>query len=290
MSATGKHPAGARPAEIPPGTRLETDDEIRQAILARRQRAAGKPPPAVPGTAPAGDDAPAEVVRPERPAQRPPVAYLCILDDGKADGEWVRLRADRTVLGRSEGDVLIPHDGLISGRHAEIVRQRTDRGWRWALADLGSTNGTFVRIGNTILRPGSELLVGSGRYRFEAAVPEVPGPAQGGATRAWGGSPVANLVPSLVEVTPTGPGQRYPLASPELWIGRDPKACAVARPADPLVNARHARLSRDADGGWRVENNQSLNGLWLRFDQPLPMGSACQFRLGEQRFVFKVTK
>ena len=37
--------------------------------------------------------------------------------------EWLRLRGDRVVIGRSEGDVLIPHDAMISGRHAELSRR-----------------------------------------------------------------------------------------------------------------------------------------------------------------------
>jgi pSer/pThr/pTyr-binding forkhead associated (FHA) protein len=280
MSAQDKTGAGEVPA-----TRLESDEEIRQAILARRGRLAGKAAPAAPGAAEEAD------VKPERPSLRPPTAFLCILDDGKLDGEWIRLRADRTILGRTEGDVRIPHDGMISSRHAEISRQRGSRGFRWLLTDLGSTNGTFVRIGSTLLRSGNELVIGGGRYRFEASLPEtVAFENSGGNTRAWAGSPAQSLVPALVEVTPAGPGQRFTLAKPEYWIGRDGTACAISRPEDPLVNPRHARLYRDADGSWHVENHKSLNGLWLRIDPTLPLHGTCQFRLGEQRFVFKVTR
>ena len=132
-------------------TRLESDEEIRQALQAHRSRPTAQAKTASPDkqaqTPPAAS---AEVeAQPERPVERPPIAMLCVLDDGKLDGEWLRLRADRTVIGRTDGDVRIPHDGLISGRHAEIVRQRVPNGYRWLLADLQSTNGTFVRIGST---------------------------------------------------------------------------------------------------------------------------------------------
>jgi pSer/pThr/pTyr-binding forkhead associated (FHA) protein len=232
--------------------------------------------------------------QPELPVLRPPTALLCVLDDGKLDGEWVRLRADRVVIGRTEGDVRIPHDGLISGRHAEIVRERRSQGPRWLLTDLQSTNGTFVRIGSTPLRHGNELLIGAGRYRFEVgAVPADAGPpaAPGAplpATQAWSTQPLQGLVPSLVEVSPAGPVQRFSLTLPEYWIGRDPQNCAIARPDDFLVNTRHARLYRDAKGHWHIENNKSLNGLWLRIVEPMPLGSACRFRLGEQQFIFRV--
>jgi pSer/pThr/pTyr-binding forkhead associated (FHA) protein len=222
------------------------------------------------------------------------MALVCILDDGKAEGEWVRLRADRTVFGRSEGDVRIPHDSQMSTRHAEIVRQKTAKGWRWALVDLHSTNGTFVRISNTILRTDNEQLVGAGRYRYEAAgvptgttTPDTGPPGQ--STRAWTAEPIRALVPSLVEVSPAGPVQRFSLTLPEYWIGRDPQQCAISRPDDVLTNPRHARLFRDPRGQWHAENNKSLNGLWLRIMEETPLGGACQFRLGEQRFLFRVS-
>src|SRR5262249_51272366 len=153
-------------------------------------------------------------------------ALLCILDDGKSDGEWVRLRADVTVIGRSDGDVRLPHDGLASARHAQIVRQRGPNGYRWALVDLQSTNGTFVRIGSTVLRHENEWPLGSGRSRFEAATATAPAvngpgtPPQG--TQAWTGSaPVRSLVSSLVELSAAGPVNRFALTLPEYWIGRD---------------------------------------------------------------------
>ena len=41
------------------------------------------------------------------------MATLCILDDGRDDGEWVRIRGDKVVIGRNEGDICIPHDTMI---------------------------------------------------------------------------------------------------------------------------------------------------------------------------------
>ncbi len=230
----------------------------------------------------------------ERPVLRPPTALLCVLDDGMPDGEWVRLRADVLTIGRSDGEVRIPHDGLLSGRHAQIIRQRGHNNCRWLLADLQSTNGTFVRIGSSVLRHESEVIVGSGRYRFEVAAGAAPAAAPAGTppqtTQAWTGAPVRSLVPALVEITPAGPANRFPLSLPEYWIGRDARTCAIARPDDTLADARHARLYRDPKGQWHLENNKSLNGLWLRITEPMPLGNACQFRLGEQRFLFRVTK
>jgi hypothetical protein len=286
-------PQSPRPPGAPEETRLESDDEIRQALEARLAQRHGKGPArGRPVAAPPEPDAVAE-----RPEQRPPMALLCILDDGKADGELVRIRADRTVLGRVEGDVRIPHDGLMSGRHAEIVRQPARDGWRWVLTDLKSTNGTWIRIGSTQLRHQNEFMVGHGHYRFEVApaataptaatAPVLPEPPAGGGTLAWASSPVVATAAALVDLTPGSPGQRFALTAAEYWIGRDAHACLIARPDDTHASPRHARLHRDARGHWTIDNHRSTNGLWLRVDD-IPLGANCQFRLGEQRFLFRV--
>jgi len=287
-----RDPSGKRPPEPREMTRLETDEEIRQVLQARRARLAGKQPPAKrqPGEPPVVAEVVEIEAQPERPQNRPPMALLCVLDDGQHDGEWFRLRGDRWVIGRTEGDVHVPHDGMMSGRHAEITRQRLPGGFRWLLTDLQSTNGTFVRVGNTVLRHQNELRIGSTHYRFEAPAAPAPAdmpPTPGQVTQSYHGPAVRSLVPSLVELAPGGTGQRFPLTLPEYWIGRDVRTCPIARPDDQLLSPRHARLFRDAKGLWHIENNRSLNGLWLRIDQ-IPLEGACQFRLGEQRFLLRV--
>jgi pSer/pThr/pTyr-binding forkhead associated (FHA) protein len=223
------------------------------------------------------------------------MALLCIVDDGKEDGEWVRLRKDTVVLGRSEGDIVIPHDSMMSGRHAELSRRLDQGRYRWHLTDLQSTNGTYVRIGTAALRHGQELLIGGHRYRFEAAGQLVEAPDEDAeaaddkrkVTRGWQSIEPSNLLPSLVELTAKGDGQRYLLAQNENWVGRDAAHCAVALVGDPLISPRHARVFRDPKGRWHVENMKSLNGTWLRIDQ-MALDSACQFQLGEQRFLLRV--
>ena len=90
---------------------------------------------------PAADD-----TIPFRPVVRPQMAVLVVLDDGRTEGQTIRLRTDSFTIGRTEGDLTIPHDGMISRKHVTIHR-RADKGrLRWVLEDLGSQNGTFVRV------------------------------------------------------------------------------------------------------------------------------------------------
>lgn len=65
-------------------------------------------------------------------------------------------------LGRERGDILFPKDGFVSGSHAVL----SDRNGRAFLKDLGSSNGTFVRIKqDTPLRAGDLFLLGRNLLR-----------------------------------------------------------------------------------------------------------------------------
>jgi pSer/pThr/pTyr-binding forkhead associated (FHA) protein len=66
-------------------------------------------------------------------------------------------------LGRERGDILFPEDGYVSGLHCRLS---VDKG-RVFLTDLGSSNGTFVRLREeTELRSGDVLLMGQQLFRL----------------------------------------------------------------------------------------------------------------------------
>jgi pSer/pThr/pTyr-binding forkhead associated (FHA) protein len=68
------------------------------------------------------------------------------------------------VLGREEGDVVFRDDAFMSRRHAAL----TWDGRRAQLTDLGSSNGTFVRIaGPTALKHGDHVRMGDQLLRIE---------------------------------------------------------------------------------------------------------------------------
>lgn len=261
------------PAPMRTATRMESAEEIRRAM-------ADAKPPIVAATIPF------------RPVHRSPLAVLTICDDGKIDGEQLRLRNDRTVIGRAEGDVRIPHDAMMSSRHAEIVREADQVGWRWTLDDLRSTNGTYVRVASAPLEHGTEFLVGSSVLRFEDATLNLPGatPPAGGAlstkTQGWQTLAATDLKPSLIQVLKEGVGKRFFLDAAEQWIGRDANQ-AIALVDDVQVDARHAKVVKDAKGNWSIADAGSLNHVWLRIERHAIEGS-CEFQLGEQRFVVRI--
>ncbi len=64
-------------------------------------------------------------------------------------------------LGRERGDILFPEDGYVSGLHCRLSWD----GQRLFLTDLGSSNGTFVRVHETDVRSGDVLLMGQQLFR-----------------------------------------------------------------------------------------------------------------------------
>jgi len=231
---------------------------------------------------------------PFRPMARPKVAMLTVCDDGKSDGEVIRIRGHRFIIGRTEGDLCIPIDGRISARHVEITLQ-TIGGvhHRWVITDLQSTHGLFVRVSRTRLVDQAEFLAGNGRYRFDAPqyaagvntdhIASEPGFSQ---THGWADAASPHRPPALTEVLGHEIGNRVLLGKPEYWIGADP-ACAICRADDPFCEPRHVRLHRKANGAWHAENNKTQNGLWVRMSQ-ITVESLAQFQIGEQRFQLRV--
>ncbi len=286
-------------SEGPQGTRLENVDDLRRQFAARGGVSPTHPPAGALREPPVPTPVAVSVVA-YRPVHRPPMALLTVFFDGREEGELVPLLGDRTVIGRSEGSVLIPHDGMMSTRHAEIVRV-FDRGrWRWFLTDLDSTNGTYVRVAAALLKHEQEFLLGGRRFRFDSAhaghrpegTPTVKAEGsptvqpQGSPTRGWQNVSPTDVLPSFVELTLGGAGQRYFITEEEHWIGSDPQQASIVLADDPLVNPCHARIARDSKGRWVLENAGSVNGVWLRSHR-VPFEGAGQFQLGEQRFLLK---
>ncbi len=76
---------------------------------------------------------------------------------------WV-LRRPEEQLGRERGEILFGDDGFISGGHCKLLT----RDGRFFLRDIGSTNGTYLRIkGEGILAQGDLLLLGQQLFKVD---------------------------------------------------------------------------------------------------------------------------
>lgn len=74
------------------------------------------------------------------------------------------LKEGDNALGREMGDITFPTDGFVSGRHA-LLQVRQDR---LMVRDLGSSNGTFMRLsGPSFVDNGDHFLIGRQLLRVE---------------------------------------------------------------------------------------------------------------------------
>lgn len=84
--------------------------------------------------------------------------------EGGLRGSAYPLGEGETIIGREMGDILFPNDGFVSGKHAAIRLE----GGRLEVRDLGSSNGTFIRMGQTsTVTPGDQFLIGRQLVRVE---------------------------------------------------------------------------------------------------------------------------
>jgi pSer/pThr/pTyr-binding forkhead associated (FHA) protein len=86
-----------------------------------------------------------------------------VLEDGRV-GDVRVLRGTEVRVGREVGDILFPMDGFVSGQHCLV----STRAGRVYLRDLGSSNGTYLRVrGPRELAQDDFLLMGNQLLRVD---------------------------------------------------------------------------------------------------------------------------
>jgi pSer/pThr/pTyr-binding forkhead associated (FHA) protein len=93
-------------------------------------------------------------------------ARVVQLLQGGVEGDIFPLKRGDNLVGRGTGDVSFPNDGYVSSKHATITVAEGSL----AVKDLGSANGTFVRVnGQAAVTAGDLLLVGEQILRIDPA-------------------------------------------------------------------------------------------------------------------------
>jgi pSer/pThr/pTyr-binding forkhead associated (FHA) protein len=86
--------------------------------------------------------------------------------EGGGEGDVFPLKQGEKLIGRGTGDVSFPQDGYVSSRHCLVTVGDGHIG----VKDLGSANGTFVKIsGAAPVAAGDLLLVGEQILRVDPA-------------------------------------------------------------------------------------------------------------------------
>jgi pSer/pThr/pTyr-binding forkhead associated (FHA) protein len=88
---------------------------------------------------------------------------ITVIIGNQVDGSAYPLLGDSVTLGRERGDINFPDDGYVSGLHARL----STRNGKVYLADLGSSNGTFLRVlGERKLGHDSFVLLGQQLFKL----------------------------------------------------------------------------------------------------------------------------
>jgi hypothetical protein len=179
----------------------------------------------------------------------------------------------RLVCGRTEGEVRLGGDPTVSPRHARF----TESGGVLRVEDLGSMNGTFLRLREQRrITVGEEIRLGRQLLRIE---PLPRPPLHDGNVRPWGAPDPGSRFRLSQILEGGGVGDVFPLRDGENAIGRE--AGEVTFPADRYVSGRHARV--DVSGpGLTLADTGSSNGTFVRISGVAELAAGDQLLVGRQ--------
>lgn len=111
-----------------------------------------------------------------------------------------------------------------------------------------------------------------------------------------GSKPVVEAAASLIRINPDGQAAAaapIQLIKKEIIFGTDPAQCSQILD-DPSISSIHARLRQTDDGGYLLQDNNSIAGTWVNYEPVLREG--CRLRHGDMvnfgqltyRFMLKV--
>ncbi len=202
-----------------------------------------------------------------------------IAKDG-SEGVHHPIVSEQTDIGRAEGNIVLSDDPYLSPRHARILA----RAGGLVLIDLGSVNGTFVRLrGPQTLSHGDLLLLGQQVLRFEA-VSELEG-ARGPAMQhgvLLFGSPAPLVRARVVQRTVEGLTRDVLyLVRDEVTFGREMGDRTY--PEDVFMSRRHAMIRREG-ANFVVHDLGSSNGTFAQIKGEHMLQDGDQFRIGHHLF------
>lgn len=212
-----------------------------------------------------------------RPAPGAPAVRGLRLSSVRTDGApgpSFPLRGPTCVCGRTDGEIRLPEDATVSPRHVSFAVA----GDQVTVEDLGSVNGTFLRIkGSQPLTAGEEFRLGRQLLRVEP----MPRAASEGEGRGWG-PPAPGCRLRLAQLLDGGGvGEIQLLHDGENVIGRE--AGDVSFPSDRYVSARHARLDLKGEAVTLTDLGSS-NGTFRKIAGPTPVAPGDQLLIGAQLF------
>jgi pSer/pThr/pTyr-binding forkhead associated (FHA) protein len=199
-------------------------------------------------------------------------------------GDVVRIRGAETVVGRDRGDLQYPDDHLLSKKHARFFR---DGEGRLAVEDLGTLNGTFLRVRTPMkLEHRDVLSVGHHVFRFELLRYEekddrtIEGDPLTKVQGVQGMAPRARIVKRQEEGFC---GMPFFFGTHRYVLGRTEGTHRFTK--DDLMSRRHAAIGF-REGDYWLEDLGSQNGTFLRLRGVHVLHSGDVIRMGDQYFKY----
>ena len=97
---------------------------------------------------------------------KPPWALLVRVCVGEIEDDHYHLRGAEMTIGREQGEIVFPSDGFLSRAHARVRMEVYDNTMNVMLEDLGSANGTYLRVRGSVNVPyGAMFRVGDQIFR-----------------------------------------------------------------------------------------------------------------------------
>jgi pSer/pThr/pTyr-binding forkhead associated (FHA) protein len=223
-----------------------------------------------------------------------PTASKLVLTLSSGQEQEFALAAASVTLGRATTNPVVLRDPKVSRSHARIEEE----GDGFAIADLGSANGTYVngaRVERTRLNPGDVIKLGDSLLRFEIAPPrsepdilQLDSVADLDATLSQATVSMTlrdTRVPRLVVHT-AGKTWEVPIAQDVLAVGRDSGSDVFLD--DPKVSRRHARIEQRGES-FILRDLGSANGTWLgdKRVEEHTLQNGDVIRIGGARLIFK---
>jgi len=223
----------------------------------------------------------AQVITSPRPASPPPPPpptprgfVLRRLSDDAGAGETTFVETTPLVIGREECDLCVASDDAMSAHHARV----SVHGDRLVVEDLGSVNGTWLRVrGAALLGPGAGVRIGHQILRLDRrpVAPSLPmgdGTRRTGASRPRNGWRVLQVGDDGLELS------MWSLPDDGARLGRH--VADIVFPDDTFLSGTHAVLTPREDAV-QLRDLGSRNGTWVRLDGPFTLEAGDAVLTGE---------
>ncbi|MFT5433902.1 MAG: pSer/pThr/pTyr-binding forkhead associated (FHA) protein [Myxococcota bacterium] len=210
-------------------------------------------------------------------------ARLVLLRGSGGDGASYYLRSEEHVCGRLGGTILFPDDPTVSPEHANFFY----RDGRLYLRDLGSANGTFIRLRRRIpLEHGDRFVCGEQLFQFGLFQSAI-GERWVGDTCFCGSAPLWNWQFQVGQILSRGrSGVMRCVETGRLTIGRED--CSLSFAQDRFMSHYHAQVVPE-DDQFFLQDTDSKNGTYYRIRGDVGLQNGDYLFLGRQLIRIELT-